>query len=164
VPVPPDYLAPSDLVAATSQAVVDRFFDDDGDGAADVALVARTIANVMSAIDTMLLKSWSPAAIVLLSAEPLFKMHAAFMVLHMGAKRRYEWRDAQGNAPFRTDWNDAQKYFDALSKGDTRAAREDVAGRAPAIGGNLIMPQGNAPSYVFTPDPNNRDYRGRGGY
>ena len=158
------FITPGDLVTATSQAVVDRYFDDDGDGLADPALVDTVIENTTSAILAKLLKGFSAEQITILSAEPLFKMHASFMALHLAAKRRYEWRDPQGNAPFRTDWADAMKYFDDLSKGNARSPQEATAGTHPIIGGHQIAEPPQRPTYVFAPDPNRGNYQGSGGY
>lgn len=157
-------LGPADLVSATSQAVVDRYFDDDGDGNADPSLVALLIDNTSSAIRTKLLKAFGEEQIVAYSAEPLFKMHGAFMALHLAAKRRPEWRDPQGNAPFRTDWTDAMKYFDDLSKGNTRIPQERDVGGHPILGGNQRAEPPDRATYVFAPDPNRRNYQGSGGY
>lgn len=158
------HIVAADLIAATSQAVVDRYFDDDGDGAADPDLVELTLVNVTSAIDAKLLRAFSAAQIAQFAAEPLFKMHAAYMALHLAAKRRTEWRDPQGNAPFRTDWVDAMKYFDDLSKGVARSPQEQHAGSHPILGGAQILPAAGQPSYVFAPDPNRGNPRGSGGF
>lgn len=158
------FITAGDLVAATSQAAVDRYFDDDGDGLADTALVDRILANTTSAILAKLLKAFNAESITILAAEPLFKMHAAFMAMHLAAKRRIEWRDAQGMAPFRTDWSDAMKYFDDVSKGNARSPQEATAGTHPIIGGRQIVPQPDQATYVFAPDPNRGNYRGSGGY
>lgn len=159
-----DFIIPADLVAATSQAVVDRYFDDDGDGLADPSLVALLISNTCSAIATTMLEGWSEEQIAKLAVEPLFKMHAAFMALHLAAKRRTEWRNAAGEAPFRVDWADAQKYFKALASGNARSPKEAQAGTHPIIGGNLISPAPQQAAYVFAPDPNRGNRRGSGGY
>jgi hypothetical protein len=160
------YIFAADLLSATSQAAVDRYFDDNGDGVADASVVTDMCVKASSAADTKLLKGFSAAAIVLLMQEDLNKMHLAYVALHFAAKRKPEWRDDQGNAPYFVDFNQAMKQFDDLSKGNTRAQQESAAGTHPAIGGNLIMnqPGGPQPTYVFAPDPNNKNPLGSGGY
>jgi hypothetical protein len=160
----PAYWTAPDLVAATSQAVIDRYFDDDGDGIADPGLVTQMILNASSAIDAVLLKGFSADAIVQLALEPLFKHHGAYATLHMAAKRRPEWRDAQGNAPYRTDWNDAMKYYADLAAGNARSQKESTAGTHPIIGGHQIANAPPLPTYVFAPDPNRGNPGGSGGY
>ncbi len=160
----PNLIIAADLVSATSQAVVDRYFDDDGDGMADPALLDLILANTTGAIYAKLLSGFSAQQVALFAQEPLFKMHGAFVALHLAAKRRTEWRDAQGNAPFRTDWNDAMKYFSDLSSGNTRSPQESIAGTHPVIGGNQVAPLPQQPTYIFAPDPNNKNYQGSGGY
>jgi phage gp36-like protein len=160
----PNYFVPADLVAATSQRVVDQYFDDDGDGVADTALVTSMCTMASSAIDAKLLRAFSKDQIVLFAAEPLFKMWGAFMAMHLAAKRRPEWRNASDEAPYRSDWDQAMKYFDDLSKGNVRAQAEATAGQHPILGGHQIANPPTLPTFVFAPDPNRGNPGGSGGY
>jgi hypothetical protein len=158
------YIFAADLLSATSQAAIDRYFDDNGDGAADGSIVTDMCIKASGIADTKLLRGFTAAQIVLLMQEDLAKMHLAYIALHLAAKRKPEWRNDDGNAPYLVDFNQAMKHFDDLSKGNTRAQQESAAGTHPVIGGNLIMNRPPDPTYVFAPDPNNNNKIGSGGY
>jgi hypothetical protein len=142
------YITATDLLTAASQADIDRYFDDDGDGAADSARVDDLNAKASSVCDAKLLQTWSPAAVVELMKEPLAKMHCAYISLHLAAKRRDEWRNPDGKAPYFVDYEQALKYFDDLVKGQARSLKEDKAGPNPGIGGELQSDY-DPPRFVF---------------
>jgi phage gp36-like protein len=142
------YIDATDLRSAASQADIDRYYDDDGDGAADASVVADLNDKASSTFDAKLLQEWAPLQVVELMKEPLAKMHCAYTSLHLAAKRKREWRDAEGNAPYKVDYAEAMKYLDDLVKGAARSKKEDTAGRNPVIGGNLNSDY-EPPRFVF---------------
>lgn len=158
------YVDASDLLAVTSQACIDRYFDDDGNGSADPDLVAGACSNASNYAETKLIKGWPLPSIRQLLLDPIAKMHLAWVAFHFGARRKPEWRDEQGRAPFWQEFAQATKYFDDMSKGEDRNAHENTAGVHPAIGGHQITPGPQQSAYVFAPDPNRGVYRRPGGY
>jgi hypothetical protein len=142
------YIDASDLLTAASQADIDRYFDDDGDGAADAARVADINAKASSVCDAKLLQTWTPAQVAELMKEPLAKMHCAYISLHLAAKRRDEWRNEDGNAPYFVDFNQAMKYLDDLVKGAARSQKETTGGINPVIGGTINSDY-DPPTFVF---------------
>jgi hypothetical protein len=158
-------LTAADLLNVTSQAVIDRYGCDDGSGTASSTILNQAIANASSWVVGKSLRGWTMDQITTLMADELAKMQLAWVVLHFLARRRPEWRDDQGRAPFAQEYAEAAKYFDGLGKGLERSPQElHGAGAHPAIGGKVIMPQGQMATYVFAPDPNRGNPGGSGGY
>lgn len=158
------YIDAGDLLTVVKQSTIDRYFDDDGDGHADPDIVALQCLAASNWVETKLLKGWPLESIRELLKDPEAMRHLAWAVIHFGASRVTEWRDAEGRAPFWLEFSRGEKFFAELSKGEARSAHESTAGTHPIIGGRQIMPPSNMPTYVFAPDPNRGNPGGSGGY
>ena len=123
-----------------------RLFDDDGDGVADVANVASACEQASSEADSLLLEGWPDLnAVAIVATDPAIKRHIGWIALHFRAQSKPEWRDANGVAPYRAEYVDAEKHLGDLAKARLRTNKEGSAGTAVVGKGRRI-----GPTPVFT--------------
>ena len=146
----------AELADNVGQANVDRYFDDVGAGVADPTLVGKALDTASGIAYSIALSSWTPDKIPALAADPLFKFHVAWCAMHVRARTKPEWRDANDNAPFLVEYKDATAYFKSLQQGDLRSQGEPQAGTPPTVGGTLNSdagPNREPPTFIFAATP-----------
>lgn len=143
------YIDAAYMATIVGQANVDRYFCDDGSGNASAALVNVAINQASAAFDSDVYGSYQdPPARVQLATDDVVKMNLAWCALHFGARRRPEWRDDQGRAPFHVEYAEARKHFKDLQQAKQRSQAEPTAGVNPLVGGNLNSDYA-PPTFIF---------------
>src|SRR5882724_10763656 len=132
------YIAAAYMATIDGQANVDRYFCDDGSGTASAPLVTAAINQASAAFDSDVYGSYADVpARATLATDDVVKMNIAWCALHYGARRKPEWRDDQGRAPFYVEYGEARKHFKDLQQAKQRSQNEPTAGTNPLVGGNL---------------------------
>jgi len=158
------YIDQSDLIGNIGAARVDQLFAADGSGTADPAQVEVVCEQASAFFDTCGLEGWGREQLLELAKDPLIRRNIAWVALYYGAQGKSEWRNADGVAQYRVEYQDAVKHFERLAKGALRSRAEAMAGKHPIIGGRQILPQGQMATYIFAPDPNRGNPGGAGGF
>lgn len=101
---------------------------------------------------------------LLVENDALVRTMTAWIALQGAAERRTEFTDAQGNGPFKAQYDRAVAFFDRLSKGTARSAGEAQAGLGANTGGNFSPDEVRQTQSEFIFAPSRSSPFGRGGF
>jgi hypothetical protein len=155
------YVDQSDLEDVAGAAEVARLFCSDGSGVADPHLIASACQRASALFDSYVAQGWTdPAARrKLINDDPFLVDRISWVAMHLRAQAKTEWRDANGVAPFHTEYSDACGHFDRLAKGKARSKGEERAGSSVMSRGRVNRP---TPAFVFA--ASREDPKGPGGF
>ncbi len=158
--VVPRYIDLADLAQRIGAATAAQFFDDDGDGAADTAVVDTFIAEASAYADSLLVASFSIHVLPEHAQDPRFKGAVADIAIGLAAERRPEFMRSDGKFPYAERFARGKETLHALGVGWERLGTEATYGANPAAAGRVAT---RIPTeHVFAPSRVNP--RGRGGF
>ena len=144
-----DYIDPNELADLVGQANVDRYFADDASASASTPLMNSAIRQASAIFDSDVMGSFpDPVARQKLAEDDVIRMHISWCAIHFGARRKPEWRDDQGRAPFWNEFAEARKHFKDLQQAKQRSQQEPQAGTNPLVGGKLNADY-DPPRFIF---------------
>lgn len=103
-----EYVTESELEARMSTPRLVDCTDDDKDGVPDPAIVTVVIQDASSIMDGFFMNAGYPVPLEGGLVTPAVKHHTGFLAAHYAAKRRPQYRNAQGEAPY---WKERDEAF-----------------------------------------------------
>lgn len=117
--------------------------DDDSSGAADAAVVADVLERASGILDGYLQTAGYTVPVTGTAVTAALRHWTCAVAAHLVAKRRPEFRDGQGVAPYRSDWLDAMAWAQKVADGKLQLEGTDtVGGNGPAeadSGGGMVL-------------------------
>lgn len=150
------YITRDDLVQRFTARRVDQLFDDDGSGRADGDPLVTIIAEASARAHAILAPVYTGAEISALSGDPAFRGAVAEIAMALAGRRRAEFQNDQGDAPYTTLLESAGETLRAVANATLKL--EGGGGNARVGGGTNRRPR----SFVFATSRD--DPRGPGGY
>jgi phage gp36-like protein len=74
--------------------------DDDGNGTSDAAVVTDILARASAFLDDAAVAAGYTLPLSATGLTPLVREHIGWIAAHLAARRRPQYRDAQGHAPY----------------------------------------------------------------
>lgn len=111
------YVTDAELAAIMYGVSLVQCTDDDNDTVADATVVAQLHASASGIADGYLQTAGYAVPVTPTAA---LKHHVAFIEAHFAASRRQKFRNAQGVAPYRTEYLDAIAWLEKIAAGDIR--------------------------------------------
>lgn len=87
--------------------------DDDRDGVADAAVVAAILADATAVMEVALQAAGHEIPVE--TVTPFMRLQGAWVGAHLAARRRPEWHDEKGNAPYHVEHDQALKELGKLA-------------------------------------------------
>lgn len=156
----PTLIAQSDLEERFTALTVQRFADD-VTGAGIAANVATALGEASDVLRSILGPAYSEEQVVALVADDRAVRGAACdIAMALLARRRAEFRNADGSTPYATERRDAERTLERIAKRERRPGGEASAGaNQTAIGVDTNRP---ATALIFQGSRDNP--RGPGGF
>ena len=165
----PDILTRVDLDAKIGATRVTNLIDDSFNGTVDgdeIAFLDTIMEEAEGlAIGWLLAAGYTEEATKLLADnDRALKGNIAWMACELLSERKTEFTSDDGWGAYRVQYERAEKYFEALSRGRRRSKGEKQAGANAQIGGQVTPspPAGTARQHQFA--PNKHSPNGRGGF
>ncbi len=152
------YITRDDLVQRFTARRVDQLFDDDGSGRADGDPLVTIIAEASARAHAILAPVYTGAEIAALSNDPAFRGAVSEIAMALAGRRRAEFQNDQGEAPYTTLLESARETLQAVAQATLRLGADSASGNARVGGGT----NRRRPSFVFAASRD--DPRGPGGY
>lgn len=102
--------------------------DDDSSGSPDADVVADVLDRASGILDGYLQTAGYSVPLSGASVTAALRHWTCAVAAHLVAKRRPEYRDAQGVAPYRSDWNDAMAWAQKVADGKIQLEGTDTVG------------------------------------
>jgi hypothetical protein len=149
----------------TAQRLVE-LFDDDGDGAvagSDLASLQTIMDEANDIVAGLLLnKGFNAVQLELLKADKQIQRAWSGIAAQLAGERKPEWLNERGQGPYDAFGLRGRAELKALATGETRSLIETVTGGS---GANLGISGGvQTRAFLFSPDPNDPNDRGPGGF
>lgn len=87
--------------------------DDDGDGVADAQVVAGILADATAVMEVALQTAGHTIPVEVVT--PFMRLQGAWIGAHLAARRRPEWHDDKGNAPYHVEHDQALEELGKLA-------------------------------------------------
>lgn len=139
------------LERSVGAATVAQWFDDDGDGVADAALVADYLARATATARGKLSTSFPAAAIDILKVDEQYQHHVAIIALGLACQRRTQWMLPDGTFPYERQMSLAKKELLEVAAGAERLYYEKDAPN-PTVKGSSRPGPTVAPVFAATKD------------
>ncbi len=152
------YITRDDLVQRFTARRVDQLFDDDGSGRADGDPLVTIIAEASARAHSILAPVYTGPEITALSGDPAFRGAVCEIAMALAGRRRAEFQNDQGEAPYAKLLDSAAQTLQAVAKASLRLA-EDRGSANARVGGGTHSPRRR---FVFA--TSREDPRGPGGY
>lgn len=148
MPTTPDIDQPF-LERSVGAATVARWFDDDGDGVADSAIVNDYLARATATARGKLSGEFPPGALDILKADEQYQHLLATIALGLACQRKDEWMMPDGTFPREKQMKDAEKKLLDVAKGAERLYYEKDA-RNPTLNGSSRPGPSLQPTFAAT--------------
>lgn len=169
----PDFLTVQDMYNRAGARRINGYFDDSNNGTISDEMI-DTVNEVLCAAESyyyaIVMKSWAgnpnavgSAARKLVELDAMVRQHVAWMACEFAAERRTEFTNDEGWGPFKVQFERAEKYLAAVSKGQLRSQAEAETGQGANTGAPGISPvEAQENPFVFTPSKSSPS--GHGGF
>lgn len=152
-----------DLERTVGASTVARFFDDDGDGAADASTLDEFLRRATARARGMLMGLFTEATYEQIEADERFVDAVCWIALGLAAQRRPEWMLPDGSFPYSKQRKEAETELAAIARGADKFAAQ----LEPGGGGNEAGAGPSRAAETYGPPifAASREYTGgRGGF
>lgn len=122
------YATQAQLALYMSEPPLTACADDDESGASDGAVVTDVLDRASGILDGFLQTAGYSVPLTGPAVTAALRHWTCAVAAHLVAKRRPEFRDAQGNAPYRSDWLDAMAWAQKVADGKLQLEGTDSVG------------------------------------
>lgn len=91
--------------------------DDDGDGTSDAAVVTDGIERASAYLDDAAVAAGYEVPLSATNLTPLVREHVGWIAAHLFARRRQQFRDAQGRSPYYQEFAAAMAWLKDVRSG-----------------------------------------------
>lgn len=137
------YASSADLALYMAAPSLAACADDDESGTADPSVVTDVLDRASGILDGYLQTAGYAVPLTGTSVTTALRHWTCAVAAHLVAKRRPEFRDASGVAPYRSDWDDALAWARLVADGKLQLEGTDtVGGSGPAesdSGGGMVL-------------------------
>lgn len=134
------YLTSAQLAALMYDARLVDCTDDDGDDAADPAIVSDVIERASGVMDGYFQAAGLDVPLTGDAITAAVRHHTGFVAAHYAAQRRPQFRDAQGNAPYRAEYLDAIAWAkDVAARRILLVGQDTAEGGGGEEGGGMVL-------------------------